>query len=348
MKMFLFLLMFATSVFASQSPVGDLPTTGTPTGLQIVNETNTDLKAVATFQSGTADPTTNGGAYSWWADTTSNFMKQRNSANTGWISLFPLNNGLLPLAGGVLTGNLTTPGVLVSGSTATDRAIAFQTSGLNRWIVEADAASESGSNNGSNFLLMRYSDSGSYLGLPFYCIRSNGICGFETAPNFPTPSASTADNTAATTKFVVDREKSKCRFMAHANANQTTQFLQIVVFQSVDFNQGGCYDGTAIFTANENGYYQFNYSIYIQNLSGAAAAIGGGFSSSGVMYAYSGDNQFTNGRQQTFSGSSLVKMSAGQALVVTLQSPGLTANWPVLGCFGQCFSWFSGHFVGAY
>ena len=45
----------------------------------------------------------------WWADTTTGLLKQRNSANSAWITIGTLastNLGLLSLAGGTLTGAL--------------------------------------------------------------------------------------------------------------------------------------------------------------------------------------------------------------------------------------------------
>ena len=54
---------------------------------------NTQLAAVFTNHSGATTPATTF-AYQFWADTTSNKLKLRNSANTAWIDLRGLDGGL--------------------------------------------------------------------------------------------------------------------------------------------------------------------------------------------------------------------------------------------------------------
>ena len=68
-------------------------------------------------------------AYQWWADTTTGLLKIRNAANSAWVTIGTLasaNLGLLPLAGGTMTGVLAVtagtaalPGIAVSGDTNT-------------------------------------------------------------------------------------------------------------------------------------------------------------------------------------------------------------------------------------
>jgi hypothetical protein len=68
-------------------------------------------------------------AYQWWPDTTTGLLKIRNSANSAWVTIGTLastNLGLLPVAGGTMTGVLAVtagtaalPGIAVSGDTNT-------------------------------------------------------------------------------------------------------------------------------------------------------------------------------------------------------------------------------------
>jgi hypothetical protein len=70
---------------------------------------NNGLAAIVSQNSGTTQPSTTY-AYQWWADTTTGLLKIRNAANNAWITIGTLadaNLGLLSLAGGTLTGNLT-------------------------------------------------------------------------------------------------------------------------------------------------------------------------------------------------------------------------------------------------
>ena len=70
---------------------------------------NNGLAAIVSQNSGATQPSTTY-AYQWWADTTAGLLKIRNAANNAWITIGTLadaNLGLLSLAGGTLTGNLT-------------------------------------------------------------------------------------------------------------------------------------------------------------------------------------------------------------------------------------------------
>jgi hypothetical protein len=70
---------------------------------------NNGLAAIVSQNSGATQPSTTY-AYQWWADTTTGLLKIRNAANNAWITVGTLadtNFGLLPAAGGTMTGNLT-------------------------------------------------------------------------------------------------------------------------------------------------------------------------------------------------------------------------------------------------
>jgi hypothetical protein len=92
-------------------------------------------------------------AYQWWADTTTGLLKIRNAANSAWVTIGTLasaNLGLLPLAGGTMTGVLAVtagtaalPGIAVSGDTNTGiyspgaDQIGIATGGTSRIVVDA-------------------------------------------------------------------------------------------------------------------------------------------------------------------------------------------------------------------
>jgi hypothetical protein len=70
---------------------------------------NNGLAAIVSQNSGSTQPSTTY-AYQWWADTTTGLLKIRNAANNAWITIGTLadtNFGLLPAAGGTMTGDLT-------------------------------------------------------------------------------------------------------------------------------------------------------------------------------------------------------------------------------------------------
>jgi hypothetical protein len=94
------------------------------TGAAVRSDLNGGLAAIVSNNSGATEPGTMY-AYQWWPDTTTGLLKQRNAANSGWITIGTLasaNLGLLSLAGGTMTGALAVtagtaalPGIAVSG-----------------------------------------------------------------------------------------------------------------------------------------------------------------------------------------------------------------------------------------
>ena len=114
-----------------------IPTTGTLSGLQLVNAINDAVDNLVTNASGTTDPSTlTGGVkpYSFWLDTSvsPNVLRMRNAANTAWAAMGTIsaNNfvpnlenadiatalGYTPVnkAGDTMTGDLTAPNVFGS------------------------------------------------------------------------------------------------------------------------------------------------------------------------------------------------------------------------------------------
>ena len=78
-------------------------------GAAVRADLNDVLNAIATNNSGVAEPTTTY-AYQWWADTNAGELKIRNAANNGWVTVGDLataNLGLLSTSGGTVTGDIT-------------------------------------------------------------------------------------------------------------------------------------------------------------------------------------------------------------------------------------------------
>lgn len=102
-------------------------------GAQFRADLNNALAAVATVNSGATEPSTTY-AYQLWADTTTGMLKQRNSANSAWVTLFPLAttvdpSGTIKLYAGASapTGYLICDGTAVSRTTYSDLYTAIGT-----------------------------------------------------------------------------------------------------------------------------------------------------------------------------------------------------------------------------
>ena len=85
------------------------------TGANVRSDLNNALAAIASNNSGSAEPTTTY-AFQWWYDTTNNLLKLRNSANSAWITM-PFN----PTTGSIEApdGSEAAPSITNSGDTNT-------------------------------------------------------------------------------------------------------------------------------------------------------------------------------------------------------------------------------------
>ncbi len=92
------------------------PASGVQGDYDVANQTfpafradmNNNFQSTATNNSGATEPTVTF-PFMWWADTTTGLLKQRNAADSAFITigtLSDINLGLLPLTGGALTGRL--------------------------------------------------------------------------------------------------------------------------------------------------------------------------------------------------------------------------------------------------
>ena len=93
---------------------------------------NTRLAAIATHQSGAAAPATTY-AYQLWADTTAGLLKQRDGANTSWITIGTLgtaNMGLAALASPTFTGTPAAPTATAGTNTTQLATTAFVTTAV--------------------------------------------------------------------------------------------------------------------------------------------------------------------------------------------------------------------------
>ena len=102
------------------------------TGAAVRADLNNALAAIVSNNSGTSEPATTY-AYQWWADTTNNLLKLRNSANNAWITLRELDGTLL-----MEDGSNSAPGLSFASDTNTGffsggaDKIGFATGGVER------------------------------------------------------------------------------------------------------------------------------------------------------------------------------------------------------------------------
>jgi len=83
------------------------------TGAAVRSDLNDALAAIVSNNSGSSEPATTY-AYQWWADTTANVLKIRNSANNAWITLRELDGTML-----IEDGSAASPGLAFADDTNT-------------------------------------------------------------------------------------------------------------------------------------------------------------------------------------------------------------------------------------
>jgi microcystin-dependent protein len=112
-------------------------------------EINASLQALASCSSGASAPSTTY-AYQLWADTSSGYLKQRNAANSAWITLFKLSTGgLAQLDGMDVTGAINEKRSTVAATATTTPLFAAGTGNIQDWtgtptITDFPAAPQAG------------------------------------------------------------------------------------------------------------------------------------------------------------------------------------------------------------
>ena len=115
-------------------------------------------------------------------------------------------------AGGVFTGTVSTKGsdliaggggsLIVTGGAGAMRSVLYQTDGKNRFVTGLNAATESGSDAGSDFIINALSDDGTTSRTAVMIDRSSLQTSFAVTPSAPTPDSSDSSQSLATTAFV--------------------------------------------------------------------------------------------------------------------------------------------------
>jgi hypothetical protein len=106
-------------------------------GAAFRQDLNNALEAIVSQNSGTAEPSVTY-AYQWWADTTAGLLKQRNAANSAWITIRELDGDVVLPAGAAATPSLYFDGDANTGvfSPGADQ-LGITTGGVGRLVVDA-------------------------------------------------------------------------------------------------------------------------------------------------------------------------------------------------------------------
>jgi|TARA_R100000479_G_scaffold63296_1_gene30011 hypothetical protein len=109
------------------------------TGAAVRSDLNNALAAIVSNNSGTSEPATTY-AYQWWADTTANVLKIRNSANNAWITLRELDGTMLIEDGSGANPGLAFASDTNSGMFGGSDVVGFTTGGTQRFKLTSTQA----------------------------------------------------------------------------------------------------------------------------------------------------------------------------------------------------------------
>jgi hypothetical protein len=322
------------------------------TGSAVRSDLNGALAAIVSQNSNASEPATMY-AYQWWADTTTGLLKIRNAANSAWVTIGTLasaNLGLLPLAGGTMTGVLAVtagtaalPGIAVSGDPNTGiyspgaDQVGIATGGTSRIVVDA-----SGNVN---------IDSGT-----LYVDNTNNRVGIGgiTSPLFPVDVNGTIYTRGRGSTFGVlfddwriynstspgalvfnngsDRATldSSGRFLVGVSANTNGGILQL--------SSGITFPATAVAASDANTLDDYEEGTWTPN-QGSGLVVVGTFSSTG-RYTKVGNLVYVTGN---VSGSTSIAITAGSILCSNL-----IFTQALDGCGGNCTNYTVNQTAGLY
>lgn len=262
-------------------------------GAAFRSDANDALAALFSNNSGLTAPATTV-AYMWWPDTTTGLLKQRNAANSAWITIGTMattNLALLALTGGTLTGALT----IDKGSTG-DHGIIGNT--LKGHLTE----------NGTSFGLLHASTIAGGTGVSFTAttaalqvagtsVLTVTSSGGTFVGNFTgATSIQTGTGTGATAGLKTINGS------AGAGSGYFGIYAENLVVSSSNFAFAGYYDGTISFqNATTTAYMSISAAAKITVTAGAS-------STSGVQL-----NAYTTNGTVTTTGTTGVLSSASDA-----------------------------------
>ena len=167
------------------------------TGAAVRGDINDRLQALFTNNLGATDTAmTTKYPYGFWADTTANQLKMRNSGNTAWVPIRDSNGRCLAPA-----GTAALPSILLGGDTTTGffrpsaNSIAASISGTKRLEIKDVGSSEGGTSllwgglsvspHNTNVAGIQFSEAGTLrVGNSSFCLTCNNIESDTTASGF--------------------------------------------------------------------------------------------------------------------------------------------------------------------
>jgi hypothetical protein len=128
----------------------------------------------------------------WQSSTGKMYIRYNDGNSAAWVQVnaYPTGN-FLPTTGGTMTGDLTISKAgpifaLDKAASAQTNSIMGRTAGKDRWwVYVGDATAESGSNAGSDFVIHRFNDAGTWIDGPLSISRATGVVTATGLP--PTP-----------------------------------------------------------------------------------------------------------------------------------------------------------------
>lgn len=236
------------------------------------SDLNDALAAIATNNSAATEPTTTY-SYQFWADTTTGLLKQRNAANTAWITLFTLASGVADKATAntfLAAQNFAKGANVASAATtniwATDGNLIHVTGTIG--ITSLGTAAQAGASRTVMFDgIVTLTHNASTLVLPGgsnYTTSANEVIEFiaDTTTKIVMKARSSLASTATRIAFSVHRNGVAQSITPDGSGYAT------VLFTTEDYDIGGCFSSYK-FTPTVEDIYHICFAIKITSSNSA-------------------------------------------------------------------------------
>ena len=280
----------------------------------------------------------------------------------------------LPLAGGTLTGNLTVSkasptATLNKAASGQDALLYGQTAGVNRWGVDlGTTASESGSDAGSDFAIIAYTDAGAFIDVPVNIVRvAGGAISLQRpitltkqlneAPTVTIASASTVNIGAAASNQIIISGTTTITGLGTIAAGVTREVLFSGALTLTHNGTSLILPGTANITTAANDTAKFRslgsgnwVCLWYKKADGTSIGASGGMTLLGTLTTTSGTTQSVTsiaaGYRAIFCEVDGVSFTTATSLTIATSSTN-GAAYGTAGTITGSLSSGSGSFIGA-
>jgi hypothetical protein len=214
------------------------------------------------------------------------------------------------------TSTIKSTGHLISDVAGTFRNLDYQTSGLDRWLLQTNSDAETGADSGSNFDCIRVADNGTTQNIVYSIARNTGILDFKTTPTVNGSSILTNSSGVSLTSSQVGFGSVSNTLAGSANFIYDNANIAL----SVGFLKSGFNTSTnAVYITTDNGAFN---DFFINPVDIPSSNAPGQF----VIRAANNNSGFPGGTLTLRSGNNSNSANAGDIIIDAGNATGSSGN----------------------